>query len=380
MKRTTLTFLLIAGLVAVSPSGIQLAEASAKHTVTLLSNAGDGSSKVVTTTSTSLKLPHVTFSRVGYDFLGWAKTSGGAKVYSDRATLRIAANLKLYAVWREISPTAPTVFGHTVGALIWHDEFRGANGSSINSNFWTARFCGPYAANGGGTCHNAEPQYYLPSEVALDGQGDGNAVITTKRISSAPAQGTCWAPSCQFTSARFDTQGKVEFQYGYIETRIQMPAGGRNWPAFWMLGENITSVGWPQSGEIDIAEQGGNNPHRDSGAVHYSTSGIANDCCGNHLYDYGDYTGPDYSADYHTYAMAWTPNQIQLLVDGNVFHTFTSSSIRSQYWSFNNPFFLIINNATGDFGGAWTGWMQSQMKIDYVRVWKIDNQGQVYYR
>lgn len=381
MKRIGITALLILALAGVTIPSVQPATASGTHSITLMPNGTSGSSKIVRTTAHSYKLPKVTFTRAGYTFLGWAKSARGAKAYSDRATIRFTSSLKLYALWKEIMPAKPAVAGRTVGNLLWRDEFYGATGSSINADYWTGRYCDQADENGGGTCHNNEPQWYLPSAVALDGSTAGNAVITTKRVYAAPAEGQCLAWSgCQFTSARFDTQGKVAFKYGYIETRIKMPAGGRNWPAFWMLGENITSVGWPQTGEIDIAEQGGNTPNRNSGALHYSTNGVANDCCGNHTYDYGSYNGANYSADFHTYAMAWTPNRIDLIVDGIVFKTFTSTSIRSQYWSFNNPFFLIINNATGDFGGNWTGWTQSQMTIDYVRVWKLDNQGEVFIR
>jgi len=364
-----------------APVSLTPATAATTHQITLAPNGAAGSSKVIKTKLSSYRLPHVSFVRSGFSFLGWAKSSTGKKVYSDRATVRLSSNLKLYALWKEIAPVAPNVVGHTVGTLLWHEEFRGAAGSTIDDKYWTARYCGTESSNGGGTCHNNEPQWYLPSAVAQDGSAAGNAVITTKRVYAAPAGGICKAWSgCQFTSARFDTQGKVAFKYGYIETRIKMPAGGRNWPAFWMLGENITSVSWPLSGEIDIAEQGGNTPNRNSGAIHYSTNGVVNDCCGNHTYDYGDYTGANYSADYHLYAMSWTPNRIELLVDGQVFKTFTNSTIRSQYWSFNNPFFLILNNATGDFGGAWTNWTQSQMTIDYVRAWKLDGQGEVFLR
>jgi len=381
MRRIGLLTALVLALTLSVPAGTDFANASGTHTITLSPNGTSGASKVIRTTAHSYKLPKVTFTRPGYTFLGWAKSSRGAKAYSDRATIRFTSNVKLYALWREIMPTAPTVAGHAIGTLLWREEFYGTAGSSINPNYWTARYCGHENENGGGTCHNNEPQWYLPSAVALDGSKAGNAVITTKRVYVAPSEGTCkaWA-GCQFTSARFDTQGKVAFKYGYIETRIKMPAGGRNWPAFWMLGENITTVGWPQSGEIDIAEQGGNTPTKNSGALHYSTNGVANDCCGNHTYDYGDYYGANYSVDFHTYAMAWSPNRIELLVDGRVFKTFTSASIRSQFWSFNNPFFLIINNATGDFGGSWTNWTESQMHIDYVRVWKMDNQGEVFLR
>ncbi|MEY3855610.1 MAG: hypothetical protein RJA45_80 [Actinomycetota bacterium] len=381
MRRTATLILLALSVMFIAPVGLSSANAATTRSVTLVANGSGQASKVIKTKVSSYKLPHVSFFRPGYSFLGWAKSASGKKVYSDRATVRLTASLKLYALWKEVIPAAPSVPGHTVGKLLWREEFGGAVGAPINSNVWTARYCDQSSGNGGGTCHNNEPQWYLPSAVALDGSSAGNAVITTNRVYAAPAGGVCLAWSgCQFTSARFDTQGKVAFKYGYIESRIKMPAGGRNWPAFWALGENITSVSWPQSGEIDIAEQGRNNPNRNSGAIHYSTNGVANDCCGNHTYDYGDYTGPDYSAAFHTYAMAWTPNRIELLVDGQVFRTFTSSTIRSQHWSFNNPFFLILNNATGDFGGAWTGWTQSQMTIDYVRAWQLDNQGEVFIR
>ena len=380
MRRTALVAIIAMLIGLFVPATIQGASAAVTHTVTLYSNGGVAASKVYKTTTTSYRLPAVPFTRAGFSFSGWAKTAVGSKVYANKALIRVTSNLKLYAVWVEVLPAAPAISGRTIGQLLWHEEFRGSAGSTVNPASWTARYCGHEASHGGGTCHNNEPQWYLPSAVALDGSSQGNAVITTKRVYSAPAGGICLAGSCQFTSARFDTQGKVAFKYGYIEARIKMPVGGRNWPAFWALGENITSVSWPQSGEIDIAEQGGDRPTRNSGAIHYSTTGVPNDCCGNHTYDYGEHFGVDYSAAFHTYGMAWTANRIDLLVDGQVFRSFTSANIRSQFWSFNQPFFLILNNATGDFGGAWTGWTQSQMQIDYVRAWKLDGQGEVFLR
>ena len=380
MRRLALAAVLVISFGLIQPATFDTAIAATTHTITLLPNGGVGSSKVIRTSATSYKLPKVSFARAGFTFGGWATSASGPRAFTDKATIRVRSNLRLFALWNEVLPSAPTVAGRSIGTLLWHEEFRGAAGSAINPNFWTARYCGHEASNGGGTCHNNEPQWYLPSAVALDGSSTGNAVIATKRVYAAPAGGICLAGSCQFTSARFDTQGKVAFKYGYIEARIKMPVGGRNWPAYWMLGENITSVSWPQSGEIDIAEQGGDRPTRNSGAIHYSTTGIPNDCCGNHTYDYGEKWGDDYTATFHTYAIAWTQNRIDLLVDGSVFRTFTNTSIRSQYWSFNSPFFLILNNATGDFGGAWTGWTQSQMQIDYVRAWKLDGQGEVFLR
>jgi beta-glucanase (GH16 family) len=57
-----------------------------------------------------------------------------------------------------------------------------------------------------------------------------------------------------YTSSRMTTQGKHEFTYGRIEARLAVPKGKGLWPAFWMIGSNIGSVGWPKCGEIDIME------------------------------------------------------------------------------------------------------------------------------
>ncbi len=270
----------------------------------------------------------------------------------------------------------PTIAGFTVQELLWNEEFN--SGSSIDTSKWTARYCGHSAANGGGTCHNNESQWYIPEAIQVS---NGNAVITTTRVNSAPGGGaTCLGSDCAYTSGRFDTQGKVSFQYGYIEARIKMPAGEGNWPAFWMLGTDISQVGWPVSGEVDIAEQGGHQPKRNSAAIHYSTT--LSGCCGNHRYEYGEvWNDSDLSADFHTYGLAWTPNQITLFIDRISFWTITPSGLRSDYWPVNKPYFLILNNAIGPrgggFGGTWGAWTTSQMSIDYVRAYKVNGHGTV---
>ena len=208
----------------------------------------------------------------------------------------------------------------------------------------------------------------------------GNAVITTKYITTKPSVGSCLGDKCSFTSGRFDTQEKVSFLYGYIEARIKFPVGSGNWPAFWMLGSNITSIGWPNSGEIDIAEGFGNAKTKTSSAVHYSTTGSG--CCDNHLYDYIKYDiGQDYSANFHTYGLAWLPNEISFYVDRKLTLRTSPSTIRSKLWPFNTPNFLILNNAVtygNGFGGAWNGWQSSEMLIDYVRHYELDGQGKVF--
>lgn len=269
-----------------------------------------------------------------------------------------------------------------IGRLLWSDEFTGPAGAPVDSATWTARYCGLEGRNGGGACSNDESQYYLPSAVALDGSPEGAAVITTTHISSPPAEGSCLGSICEFTSGRFDTQGKVSFQYGFIEARIKMPVGGGNWPAFWMLGADLTTVGWPYYGEIDIAESAGSAPNTVTGSMHYTANHTPGSADASRQYHVGGAgSGADYTADFHRYAIAWLPDRVSLYVDGQRFFTIRNYSGRSIYWPFNEPFFLIFDNAVtygNAQGGAYTGWSSSQMSIDWVRQYQLDGRGEVF--
>lgn len=273
--------------------------------------------------------------------------------------------------------SAPLISGHTSGPLLWSEAFTSSSSTSIDSNSWTARNCGPATTNGGSTCVTGEVQYFAPSAVKLD--GSGNLAITATHTKNLPADaGTCgaWNSTCDFVSGRLDTQGKVSFQYGYIEARIKMPNGGGNWPAFWMLGTNITSVGWPTCGEIDVVEAGGDQPTLVHGSLNYK-SGAGTPTYVTAITN----SQSDISADFHTYGVLWVKDSISFYFDGKLYSTQTPATISGPNWSFNAPFFIILNNAIGSpgayYGGYWDGWQSSTMSIDYVRAWQIDGQGSV---
>jgi beta-glucanase (GH16 family) len=259
----------------------------------------------------------------------------------------------------------------TRGAMIWSDEFNGPSGN-LDSSTWTSRTCGQSAANGGGTCYNNEQQSYVTDANSLD--GSGNATITTNHLNSPISGPNCmsWTGSCEFTSGRFDTQGKLAFQYGVIEARIKNPAGGANWPAFWMLGTNITSIGWPASGEVDVLE--GKSSSLVSDAIHWSNAG-------NDAYTATNQSGTSFSNDYHTYSVYWLPNYIALYIDGvKEFERTNTTLDQPGNWPFNQSFFLIFNNAIsapGGFSDAYDGWSSTQMKIDYVRYYQLNGLGSI---
>ena len=69
-------------------------------------------------------------------------------------------------------------------------------------------------------------------------------------------------------------------EYGHIESCIKVAGSsdtgangsGTVWPAFWMLGDNISQVGWPTCGEIDIMETKGSQEGVGSQqAINYGT-------------------------------------------------------------------------------------------------------------
>ena len=306
-----------------------------------------------------------------------AKQAAELKAQQEAAA-KAAADAKAAKAAAEI----PKVPGLVIGQLLWSDDFVGAKGSLINSNNWSARNCHRVPTGmGGGACFDSEVVYYAPSAIKLDGSEDGTAVITTTRITGAlPSDaGKCLTGYCAFVSGRFDTHGKVAFQYGFIEARIKMPAGSGNHPAFWMLGDNINQVGWPYSGEMDITEIHSNEPMTTTSATHYSTVNSPNTCCANHQYKVAALgVGADTSAGYHTYAVAWMPNSISYYVDNRLISTTTPSNLGG-LWVFNSRFFLILNNAVNaGFSGSWQNLQSSTMSIDWVRSYQVNGHGEVF--
>jgi beta-glucanase (GH16 family) len=174
-----------------------------------------------------------------------------------------------------------------------------------------------------------------------------------------------------YTSARIKTENQFTFKYGWVEARLRLPFGQGIWAAFWMVGEKSSYGGWPHCGEIDIMEsKGGKEFSTIHGTLHgpgyYTDDGITS-----------SHTLPDrkeFQEDYHTFALEWTENKIQFLVDGKVYKTRTPADLpKGTQWVFDHPFFLVLNLAVG---GTWPGYPdattvfpQSYM-VDYVRVYQ----------
>ncbi|MGW2209789.1 RICIN domain-containing protein [Streptomyces sp. NPDC001781] len=249
---------------------------------------------------------------------------------------------------------ADTAAAPAGAAATFSDSFDGPAGSAVDGSKWTLET--------GDNVNNHERQYYTSGtgNAALDGQG--HLVITAKREN--PANYQCWYGSCQYTSARLNTSGKFDAQYGHVEARMRIPRGQGMWPAFWMLG---TPVNWPDSGEIDVMENVGFEPSTVHGTIHgpgYSGSGGIGA-------GYSLPSGQAFADGFHTFAVDWAPDSITWTVDGNVYQRRTPADLGGRTWVFNKPFFLILNLAVG---GYWPGdpdgstRLPAQLVVDSVSV------------
>lgn len=231
--------------------------------------------------------------------------------------------------------------------VVWADEFDGNNVDTSKWTFETGR-----GDNGWG---NGELQYYRGENSQII---DGKLIITAKKEDYNGAN---------YTSSRMITRGKFDFTYGKVEVRAKLPKGQGIWPAIWMLGSNIGSVGWPKCGELDIMELLGHEPDKIYGTAHgpgYSgSSGIGQ--------SYTLFSG-NFNDDFHIFKTEWNNDGIKWFVDDICYHSLTKDEANARGgWVFNNDFFLLLNVAVG---GAWpknpdsTTVFPQTMEVDYVRV------------
>jgi beta-glucanase (GH16 family) len=240
--------------------------------------------------------------------------------------------------------------------LTWSDEFNGANGSLPDDTKWEMQ-------TGGQGWGNNELEYYTGRAVNAS-QRDGNLEIVARREHFKGPDGI----EREYTSARLQTKGLFEQKYGRFEARIKMPKGQGIWPAFWMLGNDIDTVGWPSCGEIDIMETIGSQTDRNVGSLHGPGYSGGNPMSGKFTQSDGTL-----DSDFHLYAVEWEPDTIRFYVDQHLYETRTSAEVPGgTRWVYDHPFFLLLNVAVG---GNWpkspddTTEFPQKMLVDYVRVY-----------
>lgn len=271
--------------------------------------------------------------------------------------------------------------GETDGyRLVWQDLF---DGGLLNEDRWNIEANG----DGGG---NHEMQYYSRRienvSVGDDGQGNGCLILTARRDGYR---------GFKFSSGRINSKGKVAFTHGKIEAAIKLPSTANGlWPAFWMMGNDHSQVGWPRSGEIDIMEMGnangisaGTQDRYFNGACHWGQGWPAA--------SYAQSTTKRYSlqdGEFHLFTLIWNEDEVAMYVDldrmpvqSPYFRMSIPADDPDNVWSPGNYFhkdnFILFNMAVGgDFTGIHEpenitalndeNGQSASMYVNYVKVYQ----------
>ncbi|MGP8155368.1 MAG: malectin domain-containing carbohydrate-binding protein, partial [Candidatus Acidiferrales bacterium] len=290
---------------------------------------------------------------------------GQAKSFCSRLSAGVACACITALLIAGVLLLAPSA-GAQNWTLVWSDEFNGPAGSIPSSSIWSFKDKGTNS-NGEVEVYCAPTDNVAPCSTATPNvfeDGNGNMVMRAMNV------GGTW------TSARFNTSLSELPQYGRIEARMKLTVGDGLWPAFWMLGQDIlTGTPWPTCGEIDIMEWVPQDAATSTTGTEHGPG--YSGCCGT---GNAHYTFPNGGriddAGYHTYGVVWLQNSIQWYRDDptNVFFTVTSSDIPTgDAWVFNQPFYIIFNQAVGGNyptpGPDSSTPNPSDVLVDYVRVY-----------
>lgn len=268
--------------------------------------------------------------------------------------------------------------------LVWQDLF---DGKVLDESAWNIEVNG----NGGG---NNESQYYCRENVSISKEpksGKSCLTLTARRENYGGKQ---------FTSGRVNSMGKKYFTHGKVEAYICLPKTANGlWPAFWMMGNDYPTVGWPRCGEIDILEMGNAEGIRTgtqetffNGACHW---GFYKDVGGgNWAYpNYAKSSNAPYSlqdGEFHLYTLIWDEKKISMYLDLDKYPNvapYYEMGIEGtdDEWAtglyFHHDHFILFNLAVG---GHFTGIVnnpngitalpnegsEAKMFIDFVKVYQ----------
>jgi len=266
--------------------------------------------------------------------------------------------------------------------LVWNDEF---DGPAIDRSKWDFDLGNGFYdyrlhewVPGWG---NEELQYYTGDEENV--QLRDSCVFI--RAVKAPLHG------CGYTSARLKTKardGRLLFGklYGRIEVRARVPWGKGLWPAIWMLPVDDKYGGWAASGEIDLMEIVGEEPHEVLNSLHFGSSYPRRSL----ITTTHRLPGGSRVSDWHTYSVEWEPGEVRFFVDhvqtctyrhwwscsrleaGQGVQATAETDLNPWPAPFDQPFYLLMNVAVGgNFPGHPNAQTQfpAELVIDWVRVY-----------
>lgn len=240
--------------------------------------------------------------------------------------------------------------------LTWSDEFNGPDGTAPDPAKWTFD-------TGGGGWGNDEFETYTSRRKNVQ-QSGGNLVITALKERYTGADGVARL----YTSGRIKSKGHFSQAYGRFEARMQLPLGKGIWPAFWLLGDDVGSVGWPDCGEIDVIENIGV-----AGRIYSTVHGPGYSGDGGISAKFDLPAGERVDNAFHTYAVEWSPEKLRFFFDDALIVERSPKDLpKGSKWVYDHPFFIILNVAVGGFWPKYpddSTKFPQRMLVDYVRVY-----------
>ena len=241
--------------------------------------------------------------------------------------------------------------------LEWAEEFNQATDTTALAARW--RFAFPWGRN---LLNNPETEYYSGVGVRVDAAGALNLVATRLqqpisylgrelRYSSGMLLSHHPVDSLRPGSCPPDADG---FSYGLFEVRCRQPADGSSFPAFWLWG------GAPD--EIDVFEA---NREQFSSTIHlgghrgfWRPSRTRADECACFFHN----TDPagDLHEQYHTYGLAWMPNELVFYYDG------VPIRHETRLVPAGCAMFVIVNLAMWN----WSSRPADTLAVDYIRIYR----------
>jgi beta-glucanase (GH16 family) len=296
--------------------------------------------------------------------------------FNDTVTVGTTYYYWVVAVSASTSSAFSTIATATGGTLVFDDTFGSDGLTSAWGSYVSQDPNNPEVNYTNTTAAEATSSNPATLQIVSDPNATNGQALAMSLTPSPSNNGTYDGAAIK---TEFDPSGLGDdMEYGEIQARIKLPGGNNSaaiWPAFWMMGDNYSTVGWPQSGEIDVMEAKGSQPGTNYSTIHGPLP-LSVDPEQNGYDASSSYTlpgGADFYSSYHTFAMNWGPNFVTFSVDGVPFETFTPANIPSDgTWVFNgHPFFLLLDITEGGSYAPGTITSTQTMDVDYVRAYSL---------
>ena len=231
------------------------------------------------------------------------------------------------------------------------DEF---GGNALDTNTWT--HCKAYTENCAEMNYGLQSWYKPANAVVSNGTLKMRVTRETGTVCIGCKYGAGKQETRDYAAVYIQTSNAFTMQYGFLEARMKMTNGRAQWPAFWThpVLDAQGNIRWPP--EIDVLEYYTNRAGTAWQTLHYNTSTQFNVAHGQ------QYLIGDLSADFHTYAVNWTPTEIIWYVDG-------AETFRSNRYLVREPLFVILDvEVGGPAGPPDPNQLGDPTEVDYVRV------------